>query len=128
MLFGTGKRLSQTENKSLIVKHQYTTINQTNEYKYLGLFTFVSYGSTPLYLKESISIMERRAQRIIGGNAIIPCSENIKFRRICSFVHQCVHKNITDIFMNTLMHKRTNSDVFVRLCINVFIKMSVIFL
>uniref|UniRef100_A0A7M5VFX3 Reverse transcriptase domain-containing protein n=1 Tax=Clytia hemisphaerica TaxID=252671 RepID=A0A7M5VFX3_9CNID len=37
MLFGTGKRISMTEDTSLSIKHKENIINQTNSYKYLGL-------------------------------------------------------------------------------------------
>ena len=37
MLFGTGKRISMTENTSLNVTHNDKVINQTETYKYLGL-------------------------------------------------------------------------------------------
>ena len=48
------------------------------------------YGSIPPYLKSKIDSLESRAQFIIG-NEIIARSETISKKRLCVFVHKCLH-------------------------------------
>ena len=55
------------------------------------------YGSIPPYLKNRISAMEARAQLIIGNENEVPKSEIINKKRLCLFVHKCLH---TDQFNN----------------------------
>ena len=59
----------------------------------LPLFTYCSftlYGSTPQYLKDRISQLERRAERIIGRT--VPKREIVLRKRICLYVHRCMNK------------------------------------
>ena len=148
MLFGTGKRISMTEDTSLSIKHKENIINQTNSYIYLGLSlsntlcmsqhitssikvassrlnllkkmrefmntetaiiiyqsmilpfltncNFATYGATPNYLKERTVSLENRATRIIGKK--VNCTDKIKIKRMCCFVHQCVYGNVCEPF------------------------------
>ena len=62
----------------------------------LPLFTYCSfclYGSTPQYLKDRFTQLERRAERIIGKS--VPKRESILKKRICSYVHRCMNKQNT---------------------------------
>ena len=56
------------------------------------------YGSIPPYLKSRIESLESRAQFIIG-NETITRSESISKKRMCVFVHKCLHsKEFEDHF------------------------------
>ena len=88
----------------LLQKTRYFMDKDTSKLLYqtlvLPLFTYCSlniYGAIPNYLKERIVQIECRAERIIGCN--IATCENVLIKRICSFVHRCIHKNnVCDVF------------------------------
>jgi len=71
---------------------------------------FVTLATIPNHLKEKIATMENRAERMIGGDFVIPRSENIKQKRICSFVHQCINGKVYDEFKNYFQLKNTRSS------------------
>lgn len=49
------------------------------------------YGSTPPNLKKRIEKIEDRARLVIGGTLGVPTSDNIIKKRLCVFVHKCLH-------------------------------------
>ena len=53
------------------------------------------YGSIPPYLKSKINALEVRAQSIIGPEKVVE-SEVINKKRLCIFVHKCLHGNEFD--------------------------------
>ena len=162
MIFGTGRRISMTENVSLNVKYRENTINQTDNYKYLGLClnntlcmtqhikssikkassrlnllrkmryfmdsktaaliyqsmtlpfltscTFATYGATPKYLKDTISMLERRASGIIKGGYEAPDTNRIKFKRVCSYVHLCLYGEVCKPFEGYFELKEQKRD------------------
>jgi hypothetical protein len=75
----------------------------------LPLFTYCSlniYGATPNYLKNRIIEIESRAERIIG--CPVPTRETVLVKRICTFVHRCIHKNnVCDVFEDYFKFKTT---------------------
>ena len=77
---------------------------------FLPLFTYCSlntYGATPTYLKSRIVDIENRAERIIG--CPVPKRECVLVKRICSFVHRCIHKNnVCDVFDDYFKFKSTS--------------------
>ena len=82
----------------LLRKTRYFMDKETSKLLYqtlvLPLFTYCSlniYGATPNYLKNCISQIESRAERIIGCH--VSTCESVLIKRICSFVHRCIHKN-----------------------------------
>jgi len=76
----------------------------------MPLFTYCSlclYGATPSYLKQRFHHIESRAEQIIGGS--VPKREEVLKKRICAFVHRCLHKtNTCGIFEDYFKFKNTN--------------------
>ena len=72
---------------------------------------FATCGATPNYSKENILSMENRAEKIIGGSYVIPRSETVKRKRICAYLHRCLHGELCDSFKDcfTIKQKRFNS-------------------
>ena len=72
---------------------------------------FATCGATPNYMKENILSMENRAEKILCGSYVIPRSETVKRKRICAYVHRCLHGEVCDIFKDyfTIKQKRFNS-------------------
>ena len=62
-------------------------------------------------MKENILSMKNRAEKIIGGSYAIPKSETVKRKRICAYVHRCLHGEVCDSFKDyfTIKQKRFNS-------------------
>lgn len=54
------------------------------------------YGSIPPYLKNKIKAMETRAQLIIGNDNVFARSEVVNKKRLCLFVHKCIHTDQFD--------------------------------
>ena len=66
------------------------------------------YGSFPPYLKNRINAMEARAQLIIGNGNEVAKSEIINKKRLCLFVHKCLHTDqFNDHFGDYFMLKNT---------------------
>ena len=67
------------------------------------------YGSIPPYLKNRINAMEARAQLIIGNENEVAKSEIINKKRLCLFVHKCLHTDqFNDHFGDYFTLKNTN--------------------
>ena len=67
------------------------------------------YGSIPPYLKNRINAMEARAQLIIGNENEVAKSEIINKKRLCLFVHKCLHADqFNDRFGDYFTLKNTN--------------------
>ena len=65
---------------------------------FLTNYAFATDGATPNYLKESMSLFETRASRIISGNYEVPDTSQVKFKRICLYVHQCLQEQECEPF------------------------------
>ena len=92
MLFGTGKRISLTEDTSLSIKHNESIIHQTNSYKYLGLYltntlcmseyitSSIRIASSRLnLLKKMRSFMDTETASVIYQSMILPFLTNCTF-------------------------------------------------
>ena len=66
-------------------------------------YPFATYGSTPQSLKSRISSIESRARNIIGKNSNVPSSDLIRRKRIVSYVHRCLSKDVCENFENYFM-------------------------
>ena len=75
--------------------------------------SFATYLATPNYMKENILSVENRAEKIIGGSYVIPRSETVKRKRICAYVHRCLHGEVCDTFKDyfTIKQKRFSSRI-----------------
>ena len=54
---------------------------------------FTTYDTIPAGMKNKITSLENRARRVIGDASKVPSSEQIKRKRVVSFVHRCINKN-----------------------------------
>ena len=67
------------------------------------------YGSIPAYLKNRINAMEARAQLIIGNENEVAKSKIINKKRLCLFIHKCLHTDqFNDHFSDYFTLKNTN--------------------
>jgi hypothetical protein len=67
------------------------------------------YGSTPPHINTKIAAMEDRARFVIGNGYTIQRTELIKRKRLCTFVHKCIHSNnLSSIFEDYYTMRNTN--------------------
>ena len=50
-----------------------------------------TYGNTPPSLDEKVKALERRAQKIVGKDVLLPSSNEIKMKRVVTYVHRCIN-------------------------------------
>ena len=68
--------------------------------------SFSLYGSTPTHIQQKISNFESRAEILVGRK--LPRRENIIKKRMCAYVHRCLHKNnVCNSFKNYFQIKTT---------------------
>ena len=68
--------------------------------------SFSLYGSTPTHIQQKISNFESRAEILVGRK--LPRRENIIKKRMCAYVHRCLHKNnVCNSFENYFQIKTT---------------------
>ena len=75
-----------------------TTIYQSMILPFLTNCTFATYGATANYLKERTTRLEKRASRIIGKE--VPDTNQIRIKRICSFVQKCLYDEVCEPFQS----------------------------
>jgi hypothetical protein len=76
-----------------------------------------TYGTTPSSLDRKIVALERRAQKIIGKDILLPSSNKINTKRVVTYAHRCIHGITNSHFQNyfevqkSQIHTRNNGHM-----------------
>jgi len=67
------------------------------------------YGSTPPHINRKIAAIEDLARFVIGNGYTVQRTELIKKKKLCTFVHKCIHSNdVSSLFKDYYVMRNTN--------------------